>query len=571
MERGILGSSGIGKGALFTALTIFSPFEVANAITCPGTPPAAPPSGVCSVIAGGSSLLIQGTVLGADEVLENGQVLIGSDGLIACAACDCSGSAEFAGATRVECPEGVISPGLLDLNIALTFQNNPPYEDQTGERYEHRSDWRVGSNGHTNITSIADTLPLSRQYGELRALMGGVTSLVGNTGATAGFARNLDTADADAIGMLRVDATRFPLGDGSGGQLDGNCAYPDLPVIESAETDLFTFAEGVDRFADNEWRCVSGEEIDGTDAVADLPIIGLLSLDAGDADRLTSRGSTLVWSPRHNVSLYGHPGPVTSMKRVEVPIALGTYWQRTGSMNMLRELACASSLDSDYLGDAFSDRDLWLMATRNGARALKADDKLGVLAAGRRGDLVVFDGREDTQYRAVIDATSDDVVLVLRDGVVQYGDDALVVALGGDDPDCEAFTLCPGQSKRACVQRETGTTLAALQASGAGVAYPLGFCGLPSDEPTCTPSRPVPVNASSVYTGLPVAGDQDGDGVPDAQDNCPATFNPIRPVDDGVQSDVDGDGIGDDCDACPIEAGNQSCLRIVFANGFEQS
>ena len=38
--------------------------------------------------------------------------------------------------------------------------------------------------------------------------------------------------------------------------------------------------------------------------------------------------------------------------------------------------------------------------------------------------------------------------------------------------------------------------------------------------------------------------DTDGDGVPDAQDNCPTKYNPD-------QKDADGDGIGDGCDNCP--------------------
>ena len=38
---------------------------------------------------------------------------------------------------------------------------------------------------------------------------------------------------------------------------------------------------------------------------------------------------------------------------------------------------------------------------------------------------------------------------------------------------------------------------------------------------------------------------------PDPMDNCPCTFNPIRPLDNGVQADFDGDGIGDACDLCP--------------------
>ncbi|MGI6375238.1 MAG: Ig-like domain-containing protein [Anaerolineae bacterium] len=38
--------------------------------------------------------------------------------------------------------------------------------------------------------------------------------------------------------------------------------------------------------------------------------------------------------------------------------------------------------------------------------------------------------------------------------------------------------------------------------------------------------------------------DADGDGVPDASDNCPAVANP-------GQADSDGDGVGDACDGCP--------------------
>ncbi|MFQ6093419.1 MAG: thrombospondin type 3 repeat-containing protein, partial [bacterium] len=43
---------------------------------------------------------------------------------------------------------------------------------------------------------------------------------------------------------------------------------------------------------------------------------------------------------------------------------------------------------------------------------------------------------------------------------------------------------------------------------------------------------------------LGVAGDTDGDGIDDAVDNCPNTFNP-------GQEDYDNDGVGDACDNCP--------------------
>lgn len=70
------------------------------------------------------------------------------------------------------------------------------------------------------------------------------------------------------------------------------------------------------------------------------------------------------------------------------------------------------------------------------------------------------------------------------------------------------------------------------------------------------------------------AGDLDGDGVDNVNDNCPSTPNPAQADSDGDgfgdacdncqltanpdQRDVDGDGFGDECDNCPSFANNQT-------------
>ena len=81
-------------------------------IACPGPVPPAPPSGVCAVTAGSSALRIQADLLGPNGVIGNGQLIVGSDGLIACVGCDCSTHPDYATAPRIECPDGVLSPGL---------------------------------------------------------------------------------------------------------------------------------------------------------------------------------------------------------------------------------------------------------------------------------------------------------------------------------------------------------------------------------------------------------------------------------------------------------------------------
>jgi hypothetical protein len=113
---------------------------------------------------------------------------------------------------------------------------------------------------------------------------------------------------------------------------------------------------------------------------------------------------------------------------------------------------------------------------------------------------------------------------------------------------------------------EVGKTYAQLQTGAGATIYPAFVCGAPPNEPTCTPKRPTSVNGSTIYTGARTAADGDGDGIVDATDKCPTVFDPIRPVDNGVQPDADGDGAGDACDPCPLDANTTTCTRIELTD-----
>src|SRR5690606_10655616 len=192
-----------------------------------------------------------------------------------------------------------------------------------------------------------------------------------------------------------------------------------------------------------------------------------------------------------------------------VPLMLASNWTPTGSMNLLRELACADSINTQYLDAHFSDRALWQMATINAAVAIQAQSQIGQLVVGAQADIAIFDARMRSAYRAVIEAELPDVVLVLKSGLPMHGDACVMDALG--HADCDEYPLCCIH-KTTCVSRETGRqTLAQLPSAVGANIYPLFFCGTPQSEPTCLPARTIATGGAATYTGEITANDLDGD------------------------------------------------------------
>src|SRR5678816_1630167 len=127
-----------------------------------------------------------------------------------------------------------------------------------------------------------------------------------------------------------------------------------------------------------------------------------------------------IWSPRSNITLYGDTARVTEAARLGVEIALGTDWMPTGSMNLLRELRCADSFNTNYLDHYFTDKQLWQMVTLNAAAVTATDDAIGLLAPGKVADITVFNAHGGKTFRSVLDAEPQDVALVVRGGKVLY-------------------------------------------------------------------------------------------------------------------------------------------------------
>ena len=531
--------------------------------TCKNTP-AAPASGTCKVTKGkGSAVLYTGILLAPGRVYVNGHLLV-SGGKITYVGCDASKAAGFGDATKVDCPKGVVSPGLINTHDHLGWTRYAPVPSTV--RYDHRHEWRTGKNGKPKVKYSGSSYKTeSMAWGELRMIIGGATSIMAATSGASKLARNLDGKNEGLTSGTVQDVT-FPLGDTSGTLLTSSCNYkslPDATKVAGYSAWVPHVSEGGLAAARNEFVCLSGQASGAVDVtLKNAAYIHSVGLAGKDIRRMAAGGTMAIWSPRSNISLYGYTADVTTMTRVGIDIALGTDWTISGSMNVLRELACAAGYNKINLGGFFKDHQLWQMATGNAAKSCGVDSEIGKLKVGYQADLAIFDGSKLTagqqHHAAVVNADVTKVVLVTRGGAVLHGDTALVKALdsaGGSG--CEALSDCLS-GKSVCVKREMGKSLAEVKAAALAASpkqtklYALFFCKAPDSEPTCVPSRP------NEFTGKPSATDSDGDGIADAKDNCPKVFNPIRKMDKGAQPNHDGDKKGDACDVCPFDDADSS-------------
>lgn len=162
-------------------------------------------SGVCSAAGGGPALLVRGTVLAPDRVFVGGEILISPEGTLLAVGCDTQEAAEGLDLTVVECPRGVISPGLINSHDHITYNQNPP-GDWGSERFDHRQQWRLGLDGHTKIPAPRAPNDLQVAWSELRQAMSGTTSVLGG-GGFRGFLRNLDAPSSRKRWALRRSIT----------------------------------------------------------------------------------------------------------------------------------------------------------------------------------------------------------------------------------------------------------------------------------------------------------------------------------------------------------------------------
>jgi 5-methylthioadenosine/S-adenosylhomocysteine deaminase len=178
----------------------------------------------------------------------------------------------------------------------------------------------------------------------------------------------------------------------------------------------------------------------GKDIVDLLEEIGFLSdrmlavhcvnLTPDDIRRFAEHGVSISHNPAPNLYLGSGIPPIPQSLRSGVNVALGTDGAASNnSTDMLETMKLAALIQKGFHRDAsvITAGQVLRMATRGGTKAIGMADKLGVLAVGRKADMILFDPRHlkscpnhDAEATVVYASSEENIDTTIVNGKIAY-------------------------------------------------------------------------------------------------------------------------------------------------------
>ena len=151
-------------------------------------------------------------------------------------------------------------------------------------------------------------------------------------------------------------------------------------------TELYPFV-GWEQYLMPPRHCSSTELLDRHGLLTSTTLaVHCVHINLADAQILKQRGVTVCLCPRSNDRLDVGPAPLSLLRKLDIPLALGTdSLASNDSLSLWDEMRFAL----DMFPDDLSPADVFRMGTSGGAAALGLYSGLGSLAAGKRADFQV--------------------------------------------------------------------------------------------------------------------------------------------------------------------------------------
>ena len=185
-----------------------------------------------------------------------------------------------------------------------------------------------------------------------------------------------------------------------------------------------------------EWEAMNGvkilENFGGLDKHCLL--IHCIALSDKDIKKLAKAKASVSWCARSNMLMFNVTAKIRKLLKAGVNVAIGTDSSATGSVNMLEEMRYGRELYRKMYGEDLRAEKIFEMATLNAARAFWMEDRLGTLDDGKLGDVLVLKAAHDNPYENLVNASMQDIELLVLAGAPIYGETRFLDFFGGKMP-----------------------------------------------------------------------------------------------------------------------------------------
>jgi hypothetical protein len=390
-----------------------------------------------TVGADASKHVLKGTLVTPDDIFDGKFVIEGDT--ITCVAVDCD---DPAGATLFSITPAYIFPGFNRRSQSCRLPKwTPP------KRYQNRSQWQ-GSSSYKAFKAPYSDLKGQKglfcemvKYGEIKALIGGITTIQGTSPNKACFRTLIRNAEnQNELGIPSSHIRTFIL------DITNFKGAVNWAVIKSFVVHL---SEGVDEKSRKEFDVLKQKGL----LTGQTAIIHGTAFGEAEFREMGAVGAKLIWSPQSNFLLYGRTTDIKTAREQGVSVSLGVDWNPTGSDNIFDEPRVAAQASEEAFDGVIPDAEWIRMITANPAKALALDDRIGKLAPGMKADITVLKAKDPDPHQSLLNTFLADVEMVWVGGDLLYANKTIpqTVRPGA----CEPLKVY-GADKRICVKDTNG-------------------------------------------------------------------------------------------------------------------
>jgi cytosine/adenosine deaminase-related metal-dependent hydrolase len=238
--------------------------------------------------------------------------------------------------------QAYIFPGFIDAHNHAAYNVLPKWTPP--KRYQNRGQWQRAQaykqfKAPNSRLKDQDKLFCEMvKYGELRALLSGITTIQGTSPDQACFRTLIRNAENQSELPITPAHLRTYILD-----IRSFKGTVDWTVTRAFVVHL---AEGIDPHSREEFRILKQKGL----LTAQTAIIHGTAFEEAEFAEMAQVGAKLIWSPQSNLALYGQTTHITLAVLQGVPVSLGVDWHATGSDTLFDELCVASQLNRDQFG-----------------------------------------------------------------------------------------------------------------------------------------------------------------------------------------------------------------------------